>query len=220
MHENGKPYGTPGYYHLKTLMSEKYIDYGGWKLHISVDPGNYKIVDKWLDNNFPGQYKLLSGGERGESDFTIYVGNKDDAVFFANRMIREIGRYLEDIYRGTDMKFNEKVSGRFDPRGVKNRYNGLLPSFGEIIPRGVHYGRSGLPYDDRAADIRMQINYNKTDLAKREEWQEMLRDHETALRKDLAKKYGILYTGTGDNMLLRKKKTSKPKTKKKCRCKK
>jgi len=221
----------PGGRHVQSPESRRYIDYGGWKLHIAVHPDNYELVDKWLDRNHPGQYKHLHGGERGESDFTIYIGNKDDTVMLANKMLREIGRYLEPVNRGTDMKFNEKVAGRFDPRGEKNAYVGK-PGFMSTNPHVVHYGRNGLPYDSHAADIRMQLHYEamhkenpkygKFNPEKFAKWEEELRDHETFLRKDLAKKYGTQYTGTGENLFLRKKKKSiKPKIKRKvCSCKK
>ena len=225
----------PGGRHVKSPESENYIDYGGWKIHISVDPRNYEAVDTWLDRNHPGQYKLLHGGERGESDFTIYVGNKDDMNILVRKMSREINHLLEAKSRGglnsTDLKLTDRITARYDPQGLKNYYKGKSGFDGENS--GVYYGRNGIPYDRYAADIRSQVimgNHSKSPQndESRSYWNNALIEHEKELKKDLAVKYGVKYTGTGgphypDELLRKKKIASKPKRKlikKTCSCKK
>lgn len=227
----------PGGRHVNSPESRRYIDYGGWKIHLTVRPENYEMVDMWLDKNHPGQYKLLHGGDAGEKDFTIYIGDKDDAIILARKMLRDIGNLLERNNAGSeDVKLHEKIAMRFDPRGEKNRFKGRAGFDGDYR---LYYGRNGIPYDRRAADIRSQINiqimnrerdgqkYPSGQLYKFEperlaEWEKKLLEHEEILKQDLEKQYGRKFIGSGE-VLRKKKKSIKPKTKRKsvrkCRCK-
>lgn len=53
----------------------------GWKLHLTIGPVAYdqraRAVFGWLDKNFSSRryWKHLSGGDRHEKDFTIYLGS-------------------------------------------------------------------------------------------------------------------------------------------------
>ncbi len=166
---------------------------GGWKLHLTVDPSNYAAVDQWLKENHQGQYKLLSGGEPGEKDFTVYVGDKTQAAALAKKAQVEIGDLLQDSKAGPmDTLMAPKVAARFDPGG-KWGYR--------------YYGRDGLPYDAKARDLAHQIRLNNSELAdlgdskkdnaRRGELQDnigklekLLATKEAAIRADLKAKYG------------------------------
>jgi hypothetical protein len=222
----------PGARHVNSPQSQEYALKGGWKIHLTVKPQNYDMVDMWLDKNHPGQYKLLYGGDPGEKDFTIYVGHKDDAIRISRKILNEIGNLLERNNAGSeDIKLHEKIAMRFDPRG-KYRFIGT-PGFDGNT--GVYYGRNGIPYDSRASDIRQQINIhlmNKERHGQRypsgqlyefepeqlKYWEKKLLEHEDQIKKDLEKQYGTRFIGSG-NEVLRKKKSTKPKQKR-CRCKK
>lgn len=214
---------NPGGRHVNSRESRDYSDKGGWKIHLTVRPQNYEMVDMWLDKNHPGQYKLLHGGDPGEKDFTIYVGHKDDAIRLSRKMLTEIGHLLErNNAGGEDIKIHEKIAMRFDPRGDNNRFVGR-PGFDGSV--GVYYGRNGIPYDRLATDIREQINI---ELLKRDKggklgvhspeelkkWEKLLLEHEELLKKDLAKRYGHVFSGTGNELLRKKNKRCKCKVKK------
>lgn len=218
---------NPGPRHVNTPASQFYREYGGWKLHLTVRPENYAIVDSWLDRNHEGQYKLLHGGDPGEKDFTIYVGYKDDAIRLARKITSEIGNYLEISNAGSeDIYITPKVAARFDPRGDKFRYMGKTGSM--VNSRQLFYGKRGIPYDSRAAEIREQINLEKrfgTSPERKKYWEEALQNREQDIKKELGDQFGIMFTGTGENTLLRRKKVVKRKVKrkavkkvKKCRC--
>jgi|WetSurMetagenome_2_1015567.scaffolds.fasta_scaffold354977_2 hypothetical protein len=226
---------VPGGRHINSPESIEYHDKHGWKIHLTVKPQNYDAVDIWLDRNHPGQYKLLAGGDAGEKDFTVYVGRKDDTIRLARRMLQEIGHLLErNNAGGEDIKIHEKIAMRFDPRGNRIRYVGRPGWDGHT---GVYYGKNGIPYDRRAMDILGQINMQLRakerngqrypsgqlytfDPKQLEYWEKELLKHEEIIKNDLEKQFGSRFTGSG-NEVLRKKKSIKPKTKRKiCRCKK
>jgi hypothetical protein len=204
---------NPGNRHVNSKESDDYHNYGGWKLHLTVNPKNYALVDEWLDKNHPGQYKLLHGGDPGEKDFTIYIGRISDVKIMVPKIMREIGHLLDKNNAGSeDILFTDKIAGRFDPRGNKNRFDGD-PGFDGS--KGIYYGRNGIPYDRRGADIRMQITYalQAKDEKKANEWKELLKLHEEKIKANLLKQYGSRYE------IHRKKKISKP-MHKTCSCKK
>jgi hypothetical protein len=236
MHEDGSPYGTPGYYHVNTPASQWYIHNGGWKIHLTVLPKNYAKVDEWLDKNCPGQYKLLSGGVPGEKDFTIYIGKKDNMIKFAKRILEQIEHLLEYSKADfSDKKIFPKIAARFVGTGKSKNFTGISGLSGD--PSSFpYYGNKGIPYDDAAQRYRNQVGYAK--LSNTSPGQidgipadQYLANHERKLSKALEEQYGEMYTGTGENIYLRKKKSSKPKQKrkivkktkrviKKCKCKK
>ncbi len=114
---------------------------GGWKLHLTVSPGNCLEVYNWLYNDKEGgyEYKLWEGGEIGEKDFTIYVGGRDEAIKYAQYINANIGTLLEksnasvtdELLPGTD----EKVAGRFDVQRTQNGGYGYS-----------YYGFRGIPF--------------------------------------------------------------------------
>ena len=220
--ENGAPYGTPGHYHVNYPASAWYIKNGGWKIHLTVLPQHYALVDEWLDKYCPGQYKLLSGGDAGEKDFTIYVGKKDDMLKFAKKIENSIGSLLERSNAGySDRLLTPRIAARFDP----GRHN-LMISASTGKPSASFYGREGIPYDEEASNMRHQINLNKQvgDEKNKEHWERKLANYEQEIRKSMTKQYGDVFTGTGANELERRKKVVKRKVKrrqvKRCGCKK
>jgi hypothetical protein len=230
MHEDGSPYGTPNHYHVETPASRWYIHHGGWKIHLTVQPKNYAAVDEWLDKNCPGQYKLLSGGVPGEKDFTIYVGRKDDMIRFAKRMLSQIGHLLERSKADfSDREVLPKIGARFVGTGKTTNFKGV-PGISGDPSSFPYYGNKGIPYDDAAQRYRNQVGYNKLSnsppgLINGMPADQYLANYEQELRKALVNQYGEMYTGTGENQFLRKKKVVKKKplkrkSVKKCRCKK
>lgn len=182
--ELGKPRGTrgvpvvmgqPGGRITSEKKGQQYQDEGGWKLHLAVKPENYKAVDEWLANNHEGGYKLLSGGDAGESDFTVYVGSRDAAEDLAKKIHGDIGDLVETREAGTDRHFNEKVTGRFDVQRRKTGYE--------------YYGAEGIPFDEVAAS---DTAFSKN----RESWRGKARPHLDRIHKELTDKYGDFYKGT------------------------
>ncbi len=148
---------------------------GGWKLHLAADPEHYSAIDQWLWKNHPGSYKLLSGGEPGESDFTAYVGHKDHADDLAAKAESEIGHLLKPPASvGTDRHFGDRglVTGRFDTNRKTNH---------------LFYGAHGTPYDRDAAEARASAGYGGEDKTV---------NHLARIHKELKSKYGDYYEGT------------------------
>lgn len=172
---------NPGFRHLNSPEASEYNKNGGWKLHLTVNPENYSAVDSWLEKNHPGAYKLLSGGDAGEKDFTIYVGDKKAASELSEKIESQIGDKLAKNNAGSDdAMFTGKVSGRFD---VANGGSGLR-----------YYGRDGLPYDKSAKEAEYQIQQADSPEQKAH-WQKILGNHEARIHKALSEKYGDRFTG-------------------------
>jgi hypothetical protein len=170
-----------GFRHVDSSQSKDYIKQGGWKLHLSVTPDNYQAVDEWLDKNHPGQYKLLSGGEPGESDFTVYVGDKASADSLSTKIKNEIGDRLSPIQgNDSDVLLNEKVSARFD---VSNKGSGF-----------EYYGRDGIPFDQHAKDLEASIRWASTQ-AEKKKYESLLSEHIEKIKSTLASKYGSRFSG-------------------------
>ena len=178
----------------------------GWKLHLAVDPKKLSKVDEWLDKNYSGYYKFGKGGEAGDSDFTLYIGDKTTA----NRIAKSIEKEISDLLLpaspdrlAIDAPFSKHVYGRFDPRGT--------PEFS--VPTGLEYdsklrrdvpseigqwGIAGVPRDIRALreqqELIRSIRFGDTKRiseAKGEVKAEYLRIHKT-----LVDFYGEFYTGS------------------------
>ena len=169
-------YGTPHFAHTGSTKSIEYNDNGGWKLHLTVDKNNYAVVDKWLDLNWEGQYKLLSGGEIGEKDFTVYIGSKNDALDLANKIEGELGALLSKSNAGgEDTMLTANIAARFDIQQVDSKYK--------------YYGADGIPFDEWAVQ-------NSTG------WGEMGPDgkpypkdwHIKRINKALENQFGVYYT--------------------------
>lgn len=169
--------GEPGFRITDEAAGKAYSDKGGWKLHLAVDPKNYAAVDGWLAKNHKGGYKLLTGGDPGESDFTVYVGSKEAAAKMATKMKAKIGGMLNPTaYGKSDLTFNDKVSGRFDvqhtggPNKVPWRY----------------YGRNGIPFDEDASSSVLRSPDGDPELE----------SHLGRLNRELTERYGRHFTGT------------------------
>lgn len=176
--------GKPGYRVTDEAANDDYAKNGGWKLHLAVDPQNYKAVDEWLAANHKGQYKLLQGGDPGESDFTVYVGAKDDAKGLAEKIKGGIGDLLLDKNEtnlASDTALNSKVSARFDVQKT-----GSLKD----VP-WQNYGSEGIPYDEAAGQSGFG---SKT----RDEFLKSTELHRRRIDRELAAKYGERYTGRGE----------------------
>jgi len=161
-----------------------YSNNGGWKLHLSVSPENYRKVDEWLHENHKGQYKLLSGGSPEEgSDFTVYVGDRDAADGLAGKIESEIGDALNDFAGGKDAVFNKKVGGRFDVSRTGN-----IKDVPWEFP-----GALGIPLDEKSLnDILFSGDVPRT----RDEYIAKAKPYLDRIDSELAKKYGSRYTGT------------------------
>lgn len=133
-------FGTEGYRVTNEEARQEYMKTGGWKLHLTVRPENFKVVDEWLFTHHRGQYKLLSGGEEGK-EFTVYVGSKDRAMSLSMEIERQIGEFLEENAAGSgDAMLTRKVAGRFDFQWLaKAQETGLK-----------YNGHDGVPFDSAA----------------------------------------------------------------------
>jgi len=153
--EFGKPGGRIAGGEAGKKASQEYLAKEGWKLHLAVDPKNpvrqqqaYKVIDKWLHENHTGQYKLLTGGDAGMSDFTVYVGSGKRARDFAMRIERELSDWLVNSTNlPTDLAVTPKVCMRFDVKGAK----GLKGKY-------YLYGKNGIPFDHPAGEARLSLN--------------------------------------------------------------
>ena len=181
----GQP--APGFRNTQSPQSVEYQKRGGWKLHLGVAPENYAAVDAWLRKNHPGQYKLLKGGDPGESDFTVYVGDRAAADALAQKIHSEIGDLVikrSGTKVSADENFNESVSGRFDPRGSEQRWG----------PSGTNYGLNGLPFDQEAQEALRQARMAPSPEA-RQKWIDILTNHMARIRQELTAKFGDQFTG-------------------------
>jgi hypothetical protein len=172
--------------HIDSPEALEYNKKSGWKIHLAADPQNYSTIDRWLNKNHSGLYKLLRGGDPGEKDFTIYVGSKDNTVTLAKKIELEIGHLLLPISNSVskeDEVITQHVAARFDDH-VARTYN--------------NYGRGGIPEDEEAGNARQQIIrfQQKGDLQTASTWQKFLKQHINKIHNDLIKKYGQHYTGT------------------------
>ncbi|HPS40011.1 MAG TPA: hypothetical protein PL124_11395 [Candidatus Cloacimonadota bacterium] len=177
--QNVRDYGVPGYRHGETEASQEYRVKGGWKLNLTVDKSKYAAVDEWLDKNTPKEYKLLTGGDEGKNDFTIYVGSKAQANALAEKIAKEIPSLLlpnasDDTYR----VFNEYVKGRFD-----------IQTSQTPTPY-KYYGLNGIPFD-------AQGNQSSFSRALYKGQDRKLNATNTIVRidKDLTQTFGEYYTG-------------------------
>lgn len=185
-------YGKPGNRHnyKGNPLAENWRTKGGWKLHLTATEDNYTKIDQWLDQNWEGQYKLLDGGEPQETDFTIYIGARDDAMQFAQKIESEIGGLLLDNNAGrTDILFTGKVSGRFD---IAHKIDNDGYEF---------YGIKGMPYNTLLADTQYMLSQankvgNTSQVNAYVNYYIPLLI--TKAHAALAKKYGTYYTGTGE----------------------
>ncbi len=160
----GEPLIPPLWEGQIRYVPEAMVKKGGWKLHLRVQPhGRFaEIIHKWLwRNTKKGEvgYKYLHGGDKGEKDFTIYVGPKKDADQLAIKISQEIGYLLrnpgEHILE-TDIEFAPKVWGRFDVKDIEgNQY------FYGMVRAGVE--GTGIPIlkKDWHERFRLLFNYGK-----------------------------------------------------------
>ncbi|MCX5708681.1 MAG: ATP-binding protein [Candidatus Omnitrophica bacterium] len=173
-------FGQAGYRITDIEKDNDYGKNGGWKLHLTVKPENYAAVDKWLFNNHErqyGQYKLLRGGDRGEKDFTIYIGSWENAKRVADKIESEIGHFLEKSKASGDKMFSNKglVAGRFDIQHI------------ELYKEYKNEGRNGVPFDDRAVTDR-----NWAPVGEREA---LITKHVDRIDAFLRDTFGEYYTG-------------------------
>jgi len=187
----------------------------GWKLHISFDINNSSTVntiDTFLNklySQYGVKYKIgRSSGQSGK-EATIYCGSKNNADIIASIILDYIGRLLLDPHGDTlndDIKFNNKVMGRFTVSQFHNRSNLKHPD-PHNLDEFHQYGAQGIPFLNKDMHLRafQKDKYNK----------------ETAIstaNKILTDEFGDYYTGAKNR---KKSKSSKPKRKPvKCSCKK
>ena len=180
-------FGKPGH---RTTDPEKHADFlksGGWKLHLAADPEHHAAIDQWLHENHKGQYKLGSGGEPGESDFTVYVGHKDEADALAKKIDEHFGHVLKPTTSGgTDTPLTEsgKVSARFDPQTSPRNHG------------AVYYGRHGIPYDQSAKEQQMSAFYAKKQGQDPGVFHQQLARQVARIHNTLKNEYGDYYTGS------------------------
>lgn len=183
-------FGKEGFRTTDIQASSAYLEKGGWKLHLTVKPENYADVDRWLHANHKGKYKLGAGGEPGEKDFTIYIGSRADTDVMVRKMSSEIADLLEENAAGADdMLFTSKIAGRFDVQHTK------LGKEKEIR----YYGFNGVPYDQRAADVRAGVNYSfardKSNPEYKAKRDQVRKEQTERMRRMLEKLYGEYFTG-------------------------
>ena len=178
-------YGKPGRRHVNAPQSIAYQKTGGWKIHLPVEDKDYALVDKWIDKNHAGEYKLLHGGEAQAKDFTIYVGSKDDADAMAKKIHNEIGKYLISPKESLseDRQLYPNVFARFDP----GKHNFMGPKEWGNSKSGWNYGIDGIPFDGETARSRA---IDKKVIAK--DGPEV-----KAIDAHLKNVYGDYYTGSG-----------------------
>lgn len=172
--------------HIDSPEALEYNKKSGWKIHLAADPQNYSAIDRWLNKNHLGQYKLLRGGDPGSKDFTVYVGSKDATVSLAKRIESEIGNLLLPVSSSVskeDEVITQHVAARFDDHRDR-QYN--------------NYGVGGIPFDDEAGNARQQINHFQQagNLQAVANWQKFLNQKTNKIHDDLTQKYGQHYTGT------------------------
>ena len=120
----------------------------GWKVRFNVNAitdEDYKAkvekLSQWLDEYFgttkrskqtedgffafkegnsDSVWKHLAGGDKGEADFTIYIGSKKDAIEFAKQVEEsEIKDLIEVGTMGNDVLIGNTIKGRFDSKEFK-----------------------------------------------------------------------------------------------------
>jgi len=153
---------------------------GGWKVHIAISPENYdsKVgrIAGWIQNNFKGSWKHLHGGEKGEKDFTVYLGSWKTMQAFVERF--EGSDLIElvipcpssdDRLVGT----SKKLGTRFDTKGTQG-VKGHFPLYGlDGIPIAQEYEDFWGPWN------KPEVRTQALELS----------------RKLLAKRYGSYFTG-------------------------
>lgn len=177
--------GVPGYRITDEKSSKNYQENGGWKIHLAVDKSNYAAVDKWLFNNHKGQYKLITGGDIGESDFTIYIGDKDTMSNLAEKIQQEIGDLIidkNDSNSSSDAIINPKVSARFD---IQHTKKGKKLGF-------TNYGMNGIPFGSFDSGFGAILTPNGT----RQQFIDNNRKNAELIDNILKKEYGEYYTGS------------------------
>ncbi len=73
------------------------------------------------DGNKRKPFKHLSGGEIGESDFTIYIGSADDVIKFISDIRTKHPEILELLHAGnqsSDIKIDDVFKGRIEGRNI------------------------------------------------------------------------------------------------------
>lgn len=130
------------------VTPKKVKESSGWKVRFNIKAttdedykAKAKKLSEWLDNYFgttkrqeqkgdgyfafkegisSSVWKHLAGGEKGESDFTIYIGNKKDAIKFAKQVEEsEIKDLITIGTMGEDTLIGNIVKGRFDSKEFK-----------------------------------------------------------------------------------------------------
>lgn len=130
------------------VIPKKVKGASGWKLRFNINATtdkDYKSkaekLSKWLDSYFgtskrqeqrgdgffafkegdkSSVWKHLAGGDKGESDFTIYIGSKEDAIKFAKQVEEsEIKDLITIGTMGEDILIGNIVKGRFDSKEFK-----------------------------------------------------------------------------------------------------
>lgn len=180
-------FGVPGHRITSVPEFQDFSKNGGWKLHLAVSPENYSAVDRWLHENHRGAYKLLSGGDPGHSDFTIYMGHKDDASEMAKMINDKIGNLLNNPELDGDVGFNDKVGGRFDVQRTGST---------KEVP-WQHYGREGMPGTEATQNLYMQLSQERRagNVDRVRDIEGALDRHFKQINKQVEKKYGERYTG-------------------------
>lgn len=184
-------FGREGSRITDTEKAETYYKKGGWKLHLTVKPENYEAVDRWLFRNHKGQYKFLKGGDAGEKDVTVYIGDRTEAESLAQRMTGDIGNLLEYNNAGRDdVLLTTRVAGRFDIQAAKEK----SPEVRDISL----YGKNGIPIDyDTGNLVHVRRMHQKSgDTQTVSEYERRIDQNSQNIHETLKKNYGEYYTGS------------------------
>jgi hypothetical protein len=121
---------------------------------------HYVYIDKNGTRREP--FKFLTGGEVGESDFTIYIGSKNDVdKFIEDAKNSPIYGLLSFGNNVSDTAFNEKIHGRIEGRSIGFSGYGLPEGLEKMIPEGTTVYE-----DDKVAIISNKDGYAINDKQK------------------------------------------------------
>lgn len=97
--------------------------------------GHYRRIENGKKTE---PFKHLSGGEIGESDFTIYIGSKEDVLKFIQDVENsEISSLLAFGDNKTDTKFSNLIHGRVEGRSIGFSGYTLPEGLQKLLPNGT-----------------------------------------------------------------------------------
>jgi len=134
----------------KVGTDSEYTKQGGWKVHLTVGPANYDthttLLKLWLHHNFGGTWKHLHGGEKYETDFTIYLGSRATLDRFVSIFEGSgaLNLVVPSMAGSTDCIVGKsgKLAARFDTKGSAHEKGNF-----------DYYGRAGIPIAYELAEI-------------------------------------------------------------------